>query len=306
MMPDTHPVPAGRRRRPGTIPVSVVIPTRNEAANIVSCLQALDGFDQVVVADSASSDATAALARQRGADVIEFHWDGKYPKKKEWSLHHEIVRHDWVLMLDADEIMTAPLKAEIAALMENGPRHAGYFIEGRFVFLGTPLRFGHRNCKIMLVDRRRTRFPHPNDLDVPGGWEVEGHYQPILDGSVGRLRHALIHWDRKTLSAWFSRHDLYADWEAHMMQRGEHEALAATDTPRRRKLKALFRAIPCRGLVAFLHSYVFKFGFLDGSAGLNFAIARGLYYWQIAMRRREQKVAAPALPGGVPQASRGR
>lgn len=278
------------------IPVSVVIPTRNEAANLAHCLEALRGFDQVVIADSASSDATVAIAERYGASVVPFNWNRKYPKKKEWSLQHPIVRNDWVLMLDADEIVSPALVDEIAALIEKGPPCAAYFIEGRFVFLGEALRFGHRNCKIMLVDRRRTRFPHPDDLDVPGGWEVEGHYQPQIDGRIGRLRASLLHWDRKPAAAYFGRHDLYADWEARLAERGVLAKLAGNETWTRRAMKTAFRVTPCRWLVAFLHSYVFKLGVLDGAAGFHFAMARAFYYWQIALRRRT--LAADARNAG--------
>lgn len=280
------------------IPVSVVIPTRNEAINLGYCLEALREFDQVVVCDSASVDATVAIARHYGAEVLPFVWDRQYPKKKEWSLQHPSVRHDWVLMLDADEIVSAELVREIAELVAGAPPCAAYFIEGRFVFLGEPLRFGHRNCKMMLVDRRRTTFPHPDDLDVPGGWEVEGHYQPIIDGRVGRLKSSLLHWDRKPAAAYFGRHDLYADWEARLAQRGTLVRLAANESFARRMMKAAFRKTPARWLVAFLHSYVFKLGFLDGPAGFHFAMARAFYYWQIALRGRtlaaEARVAEEA------------
>ncbi|MFC3694921.1 glycosyltransferase family 2 protein [Chenggangzhangella methanolivorans] len=286
------------------IPVSVVIPTKNEAVNLPHCLAALKAFDQVIVCDSESADATAAIARRFGAEVLPFVWNRQYPKKKEWSLKHPSVRNDWVFMLDADEIVSLALVQEISALLRQGPRCSAYFIEGRFVFLGEQLRFGHRNCKMMLVDRRRTTFPHPDDLDIPGGWEVEGHYQPTIDGRIGRLKSSLLHWDRKPAAAYFGRHDLYADWEARLAQRGGLAKLAASESLSRRLMKTAFRKIPGRWLTAFLHSYVLKLGFLDGSAGFHFAMARGFYYWQIALRGRtlvaEAKVAENA--GSAPAA----
>ncbi|HMG50430.1 MAG TPA: glycosyltransferase family 2 protein [Inquilinus sp.] len=287
------------------IPVSVVIPSLNEAANIEPCLEALREFDQVLVVDSLSTDGTAAAAERFGATVVEFRWNGQYPKKKEWGMTHPLVRNDWVLALDADEVLSPALVREIARLFEKGqPKHAGYFIDGRYVFLGKPLRYGHHNSKLMLSDRRRTVYPHPADIGVQGGWEVEGHYQPAIQGSVGRLRAALTHWDRKPLSALLRRYDLYTDWEARLAEQGVMMRLADTDTAYRRLLKTIFRRIPARGLVAFLHSYVLKLGFLDGAAGFHFAMSRGFYYWQSALKRRELAAtgtgqgaaAAPAAP----------
>jgi len=77
-----------------SIPVSVIILTYNEAANITRCLEGLQAFDEIFVMDSASSDGTADLARGRGAQVIDFHWNGQYPKKKQWALTHVPARHD--------------------------------------------------------------------------------------------------------------------------------------------------------------------------------------------------------------------
>lgn len=278
----------------GTIPVAVIVCTRNEAANIGPCLAALARFDQVLVADSDSTDGTAAIARRHGATVVPFRWDGRFPKKKEWCLTHLPLRHDWVLYVDADEVVTPALADEIAALMARGPRHAGYFVEGRYVFLGRVLRFGHRNRKLALVDRRRTRWPRCDDLAVAGGWEVEGHYQPVVAGPVGRLRRPMLHWDRKPLGAWFDRHARYADWEATLRANGALAALAATDTPLRRRLKAAFAACPCKGLAAFLHSYVLRLGVLDGAPGFHFALARGFYYWQVGLRLRAARAARKA------------
>ncbi len=269
------------------IPVTVVVCTRNEAANIGACLAALTRFDQVLVVDSDSTDATVAIARDHGALVIRFVWNGQYPKKKQWSLDLEAIRHDWVMHVDADEIVTPELAAEIAALMAHGPRHGGYFIRGQPVFLGRRLRFGLHNGKLMLVDRRRARFPRCDDLDAAGGWEVEGHYQPVIEGSVDRLRHPVLHWDRKPLAAWLDRHNRYSDWEAALRRDGRMAGLAAAESRRRRWLKAAFGASPSRGLAAFLYGYVVRLGFLDGTAGLHFALAKSFYYWQIDVKLRD-------------------
>lgn len=274
------------------IPVSVVILTKNEVRNIARCLESLTGFDQILVVDSASDDGTADIARQAGAEVLEFRWNGLYPKKKEWSLRHPAVRNDWVLLLDADEIVTAKLRYEFIRLFRSGPRHRGYFVDGRFAFLGRTLRFGHRNRKLMLHDRRHTTFPRCPDLQSRGSWEVEGHYQPIVEGSVGRLRSPLLHADEKPIFHWFDRHNLYSEWEADLVARGNFDALDAHEPFRRRVLKRLFRGAPFRPFLAFCHSYLWKLGVLDGRAGLDFALCRAFYYWQIGLKRRARMAEA--------------
>lgn len=268
------------------IPVSVIVMTRNEAANLPACLAALAGFAEVVVVDSHSTDGSAALAAALGAVVVPFRWDGGYPKKKQWCLDHLALAHDWVLYVDADERVTPELAGEIARLLAAGPRHAGYFITGRPVFLGKALRFGAVNRKLALFDRRRAAFPVADDLDVATMWEVEGHYQPLIDGSVGRLRHVMRHADAKPLSAWFDRHNRYSDWEAALRRDGRLAVLAGTDTSARRRLKRLFDRLPMRPLAVFLYGYVLRLGFLDGTAGLHHAVARAFYYWQVAVKSR--------------------
>jgi len=281
------------------IPVAAIVMTRDEAANLPACLAPLDGFAQVFVVDSASTDGTAQIAAAHGATVVPFHWNGDYPKKKQWCLDHLQFTQDWVLFVDADERLTDALVAEIAALMAQGPRHAAYYVDGRPVFLGRELRFGAGNRKLALLDRRRARFPVVPDLDVARMWEVEGHYQPDVDGTVGRLRAPLRHADGKALAAWFDRHNRYSDWEAALRTDGRMDALIARERGGRRWLKRVLAGLPLRPLAVFLHSYVLRLGFLDGTAGFHHALARAFYHWQIGVKIRASRVIPPR-PGSGP------
>lgn len=266
------------------IPVSVVVMTRNEAANLPHCLPALERFAERFVVDSGSSDGTPDIAKTAGAYVVPFQWDGRYPKKKQWCLDHLPFRQDWILFVDADERLGHALVEEIAALMASGPRHAGYFIDGRPVFLGRCLRFGARNRKLALFDRRKAHFPPVPDLDIATMWEVEGHYQPVIAGTVGRLRHSLDHADDKPIAAWFERHARYADWEAALRSDGRMEGLIMRESAARRWLKTWFSVLPARPLLVFLYGYVLRLGFLDGGPGFQHALARAFYYWQIGVK----------------------
>lgn len=266
------------------IPVSVVVMTRNEAVNLPHCLCALDRFAERFVVDSGSSDGTPAIAAAAGARVVPFQWDGRYPKKKQWCLDRLPFGQDWVLFLDADERIGSALVEEIAVLMDEGPRHAGYFIDGRPVFLGRRLRFGAGNRKLVLFDRRKARFLPVPDLDVATMWEVEGHYQPTIDGTLGQLRHSLDHADNKPVAAWFERHARYADWEAALRSDGRMKDLIARESGRRRWMKVGLSVMPARPLLVFLHGYFVRLGFLDGGPGLQHALARAFYYWQIGVK----------------------
>lgn len=102
----------------GRLPVSVFVITRNEAARIERTLDAVSWAGQVVVVDSGSTDDTVALAEAAGAEVHHRDWDGYGPQKR---FAEGLCRHDWRLNLDADEVVTPELAAEIAALFASGP-----------------------------------------------------------------------------------------------------------------------------------------------------------------------------------------
>ncbi|MFV3073924.1 glycosyltransferase family 2 protein [Niveispirillum fermenti] len=271
----------------GDIPATVIVMTRNEAANITACLACLDRFAQVLVVDSHSEDGTDSLAKAAGAEILPFRWNGLYPKKKQWSLSHPRVRHDWVLFIDADERVPPALAEEIAVLLRGESRHDAFFIDSRPVWLGRTLRFGTPYRKIALLRRDRVRFPTCDDLHITRMWEVEGHYQPVADGSVGRLCAFMLHDDAKPPAAWFDRHNRYSDWEAGLSRyaaRGQQVRLAG-ERGWRRRAKHLVASLPCRPLLAFLHAYIWCLGFLDGRAGLHHALARAFYYWSIDLKR---------------------
>jgi glycosyltransferase involved in cell wall biosynthesis len=104
------------------IPISVVIPVRNEEANLAGCLERLAAFDEVIVVDSGSTDATCQITVDHGATVIQFVWDGRYPKKRNWVLINHSLRNDWVLFLDADELITQDFCTEVSALPGPSPQ----------------------------------------------------------------------------------------------------------------------------------------------------------------------------------------
>ncbi|MQP64024.1 glycosyltransferase [Niveispirillum sp. SYP-B3756] len=292
-MPAAHP-----------IPVSVVVMTRNEATNIADCLSCLDAFAQVLVVDSHSSDDTASIAEGMGADIVLFRWNGRYPKKKQWSLEWPGLAHDWVLFVDADERLPPALVAEIAALMTQPRPEAAFFIDSRPVWLGRMLRYGSPYRKMALLHRRRSHFPVCDDLQVSAMWEVEGHYQPEIDGPVGHLRTAMIHADEKPPFAWFDRHNRYSDWEAALDMAGTAEyCRLAGERGWRRLAKRLVAYLPGRPLWAFLHSYVLYLGFLDGPPGLHHAAARAFYYWSISLKRDWLRARRTALPPACPPAT---
>lgn len=263
------------------IPISVVVMTKNEAARLPACLDSLRGCAEVFVVDSNSTDGTAVLAENWGAKVVNFTWNGQYPKKKQWCMDNIPFRYDWILYVDADERLTQALLTELAQIISAAsPEIGAYRIQARPIFGPKILRFGQLNNKICLLRRGHGQFPIVDDLHTDKG-EVEGHYQPQIRGTVGQLKVPMLH-DCNPLRPWFERHIKYANFMVALSQRAEkfrHEkglrALA----------KRAFYALPCKPLIIFFYGYIFRLGFLDGLWGFRYALARAWYYWLIDLLR---------------------
>ena len=270
------------------IPVSAIVMTKDEESNLSKCLESVVRFDEVFVVDSQSDDRTQEIARAAGANVVEFVWNGRYPKKKQWCLENLPFRYDWVLFLDADEEVTGAMVNEVARFAATGFDRTGYFVGLDYVFLGRRLRHGLRVYKLVLFDRHRARYFERDDLDVANMWEVEGHYQPRIDGSVGMLRERIVHRDEVGLYHYFERHNRYSDWEASLRSRDDVGRDDETQLTGRSGLKRTFAKMPFRPLGIFLYSYVVAGGFLDGRSGFHYALSRSFYYWQIGLKMGER------------------
>ncbi|WP_144659246.1 glycosyltransferase family 2 protein [Paenarthrobacter nicotinovorans] len=266
------------------IDATVVILTKNEERHIARAVQSAAGFREILVVDSGSTDRTVEIAVSHGAKVVQFSWDGQYPKKKEWALDH--VTSDWVFYLDADEFFEDGLVQELSSAVRE-PAASSVEVPLRYFWLGSELKHGHRVSKRIGMRRSRCYWPQPDDLDVQNMWEVEGHYQPqVRTGRIVQAKNPMGHQDEDGLYDYFARHNRYSDWEAHMLHKDE-----TVSTKSRSRLGRLAVKVPAKPLVFFLYSYIFRRGFLDGEAGLNYALALSFYYWQIGVKAKELKLA---------------
>lgn len=260
------------------IPATAIVVTKNEGENISHCLLPLVGlFNRVIVVDSGSTDDTVATAKSLGAEVFSFNWNGAYPKKRQWCLENLYGLGDWVFFIDADETASPQLLRELRILFAKGPKADGYFIRGRYVWMGRKLRFGMVNNKLCLFKKSAFAFPPVNDLDIEGMGEIEGHYQPVSVSSgarISQLDGEVVHFNRKGRGDWLRRHERYAKWEASMITR---DAFPIDPVQWRQELKLATRSAWFRPYLVFLHSYILKLGVLDGVAGLDFALHRARY-----------------------------
>jgi glycosyltransferase involved in cell wall biosynthesis len=255
------------------LPVSVIIPVRNEAKNLPRCLQALADVAEIYVIDSQSTDETVEIARAHGAKVVQFHYQGGWPKKRQWAMNTLPLAYDWILLLDADEILTPELVQEIRAAIQN-PAVNGYFIQLRMWFLGRVLRYGDLGLwKMSLFRRGKGGYEcRLRDQDASMA-DMEVHEHVVVQGQTAKLRNPLIHHNVESLSRYIQKHDEYSNWESHvLLQRGDDAelppSLRGTQAQRRRWLKRKLFAIPGSPVLLFLYRYVLRLGFLDGVPGL--------------------------------------
>jgi glycosyltransferase involved in cell wall biosynthesis len=258
----------------GKLPVTVIIAVRNEAHNLPRCLRALGEAGEVIVVDSQSSDATVEIAREFGAQVVQFHYQGGWPKKRQWAMDTLPLAHDWILLLDADEVLTPELTAEIQRAIQN-PGINGYYIALRIHFLGRVLRHGDaRFWKLSLFRRGKGRYEcRLKDQDASMA-DMEVHEHVYVDGRTARLENPLIHHNIESLSRYIQKHNEYSNWEARVLAEKDaggseiSATLFGTQAQRRRWLKEKLFAIPGSPLLLFVYRYVFRLGFLDGVSGL--------------------------------------
>jgi glycosyltransferase involved in cell wall biosynthesis len=267
-----------------SISVSVIIVTKNEEKHIESCLKCLTHFDDVWLVDSHSDDKTIEIAKKFQVHIVPFQWNGQYPKKRQWCLDNLDLKNDWVLFVDADEMIPSDLVDEISRIVASNPEEAGFFIMARYRLHGKILRYGLQNKKIILFHRQRMEFPVVDDLDIPGMGEIEGHYQPILskdykDLKIRNLKNQMIHEALADIRAWQFRHEKYARWEAGMNIK---KAWPQDPIAWREKVKTFLRASKVRPIYIFFIAYFLKLGCLDGENGLFFAKQKMNYYKMIA------------------------
>ena len=275
-----------------TVPVTVLLAVKNEEANLPRCLAGLRRAERVIVMDSHSTDRTVQIAQDGGIEVVQFDYQGGYPKKRQWALNNLDIRTDWVLLLDADEFVPPDLWDEIAVAVNAPSGFSGYFIVKGFHFLGRRFRFGGFSfAAVLLIRRGKARFEEVLE-EVGDGLDMEAHERMIVDGPIGNLRTPLLHEDFKGLHAYIDRHNRYSTWEAELRYRFLHQGRYGSDTiqprlfgntqERRRWVKGILIRFPGEPIIWFLYHYVFRLGFLEGRRAF---IASYIRSWYIACVR---------------------
>lgn len=231
------------------IPVSVVIVTKDEEANIEDALRSAADAREIVVVDAFSTDRTVEICRKYTDRVFQNAWPG-YARQKQLAVDH--AQGPWVLILDADERITPELREEMARALQNTD-FDGFSMPRRNYFLGRWIRHSgwwpDRTLRLFRKDRGRLE-----DRDV--------HEKVVVSGRVGQLHAPLEHYTYRSISDYIRKMEVYS-------------SLAAKEI--RKKGRPGISSLIVRPFFTFLKMYVIRLGFLDGLHGLVLAILYGYY-----------------------------
>ena len=279
------------------LPVTVIVATKNEERNLPDCLKSIRFAEQVIIVDSQSQDATVDLARQSGAEVHQFHYQGDWPKKRNWALDSLPIRNEWILILDADERVSPALQAEIKTAILS-PEVDGYYLKWKFMFLGRWMKHSWSHGWMLRLFRHGRASYEDLGMRGQGGWDAEVHENIVCSGRCERLENVLDHDSNENLTFWIGKQNEFSDWNADRRLNQLQEALPSlallfsTDPVQRRKiLKAIFIRLPAKPLLMFLYLYVIKAGILDGIEGFYFCRLRAIHEFNIGAKVFERQQA---------------
>lgn len=234
-------------------PVTVVIPTLDEAAHIAECVRHVAWADEVIVADGGSRDETIECARAAGATVLTGVWSTIAAQR---NAAIAAARHPWVLALDADERVGTQLATEIGRVVAS-PRHDAYAVRRRNIYLGREVRWAGWGADwVFRLFRRERRFVERR---------VHEALEPVADR--GRLTQPLDHTPYRDLTHHLSKVDRYASWAA----------LDLVDQGRRPRVADVLLRPPLR----FVRMYGVQLGVLDGWRGV---LVCGVAAWSVFLK----------------------
>ena len=276
------------------VPISVLIPAKNESSNISACLKSVEWAGEVIVVDSNSQDGTIELAQQLGASVVQFKYELGGLKKKNWALQTVKFRYPWVLILDADERITEELAREIQLTLSSNPPQNGFYLNRKFWFRGRWIMHAgyFPSWNLRLIKLGCGKYEMTTTIATSSG-DNEVHEHMIVEGRVGQLKNSMEHYAYPDIATFIEKHNRYSNWESRVRTDGtEQLGAGASDAAgrsltRRRKIKAVARALPFPGFGRFVFHYIIKLGFLDGEAGYVLCRLLSQYEFWINLKATE-------------------
>ena len=284
------------------IPLSILIPSKNEERNLENCLKPLVGWaNEIVLVDSQSTDKTLEIASKfNEVKVLQFFYAGGYPKKRQWALDTYNFKNEWILLLDSDEILLPETKIEIEKAIQSKD-FDGYWLKFNSFFLGRILKYGATVLlKLSLFKIGKGKYEvRIADQDITMG-DMEVHEHVVVDGKVGKIKSPVRHENYNSLFRYIQKHNEYSNWDAAVYvnedTNGEIKPSLWGSLPQRRRwLKVNLISMPGLPAFMFFYCYFFKLGFLDGRPGFYYSYFRGIQILQIKAKMYELKLKSKTI-----------
>ncbi|MFW6130259.1 MAG: glycosyltransferase family 2 protein [Atribacterota bacterium] len=268
--------------------ITAVVLTKNEEKNIKACLNALRWVDDLIVVDSGSTDNTVKIAKEIGARVFVNKPEQFYiSEQRNWALDNSDIETEWVIFVDADEIITPKLKQDIIKYTcEASDDIAGFMLCFKFIFMGKWLR---HTCSFPSWHDRLLRYGRARFKDEV--WESFD-----TQGKIGKIKEPYIHYGfNKGINEWFKRHQRYAQWKAaNIVENKKNNIYKNLFSGNHRDRSNAIEKIGSKfGVLSpffrFFYHYILKMGFLDGNPGLIYSKMMGMYQFMIYLNILDKK-----------------
>ncbi len=275
----------------GGASIGAVVLTLDEEVNIERCLRSLSWADEVVVVDSASTDCTTDIAHRLGARVVEHRQDGVYliADQRNWALEHAGLTSEWILFVDADEVIPEGLALRIRERCDDPCAPDAYQLAPKYLFWGRWMR------RCMRYPAWHDRLVRRGRVAFEGGvWE---HLRPGV--TIGQIPEPYLHYgNSKGFDDWLERHVRYSSWDArcvldYLDTRDPQQFGTLRQLRSRRAAARLWRLRP---LLRFLVMYLGRRGFLDGPEAFVFCLRYALYDYMTVEKIIEARRRRAGLP----------
>jgi len=258
--------------------------TLNEEGHLPSCLSSLKWCDDVIVIDSFSVDRTEDICREHRARFYQNAFEG-FGSQRNWALANTLPKHEWILILDADERVSPELIEEFRnTINDSSGEIAAFRLKRRFHMWGRWLKHSslYPTYVVRLIRKGRVSYVNRGHAETQ---EVDGH--------IAEMKHDLIDENLKGIDEWFARQNRYSTKDAEFELDDESTPLKSASMfdpdplVRRAMLKRLARVLPGRPAFYFFYSYVLRLGFLDGHDGFVFCLMKSLYQCMIVVKKHD-------------------
>ncbi|MDQ1085593.1 glycosyltransferase family 2 protein [Siphonobacter sp. SORGH_AS_1065] len=270
--------------------ITIAIPVKNEEENLKKCLDCIgsDFAKEIIVIDSNSTDKTQAIAQSANVTLLNFDWNGLYPKKRNWFLQNYNIQTKWVMFLDADEMLTKEFKVELAKTLK-GTNKRGFRLQYSVFFLGKKLKGGYPLRKLAVFQTGLGLYEKIEE-NYWSNLDMEIHEHLLVEGEIGIIKSKIDHYYDRGISHFLHKHNEYSNWEAYLYYNSINSRNNREKMTIFQKIKYLLIGTSLLSNLYFLGSFFFMKGFLDGKRGYIFAKLKAGYFLNIYCKINELRI----------------